>query len=176
MFNKDCKLHKYDCIEEIVDEFYQVRINVYHKRKEYLIKNMNHKLIRLSNRARYIQENLKGTIDLRRKKANQVTELLETMKFDKIDDDYKYLVKMPMDSVTDENVTSIMKEKDDTEMELKVLTNTTLEQMWLSELTTFKKSYITYRQKREKIQSAQDKPTNAGKKVTKSSALKIKKK
>ena len=137
---------------------------------------MNHKLIRLSNRARSIQENLKGTIDLRRKKANQVTELLEGMKFDKIDDDYKYLVKMPMDSVTDENVTAIMKEKDDTQMELTVLTNTTLEQMWLGELATFKKNYITYKQKREKIQAGQVKPAAAGKKATKINVLKIKKK
>ena len=176
MFNKDCRLHKYNSIEEIADEFYDVRLGVYHKRKEFLIKNMNHKLIRLSNRARYIQENLKGSIDLRRKKANQVTELLESMKFDKIDDDYKYLVKMPMDSVTDENVESIMKEKDDTQMELTVLTNTTLEQMWLGELATFKKNYMTYRQKREKIQAGQVKPAAAGKKVTKSNVLKIKKK
>ena len=176
MFNKDCRLHKYDSIEEIVDEFYDVRLGVYHKRKEFQIKNMNHKLIRLSNRARYIQENLKGSIDLRRKKANQVTELLEGMKFDKIDDDYKYLVKMPMDSVTDENVASIMKEKDDTQIELTVLTNTTLEQMWLGELTTFKTNYMTYRQKREKIQAGQVKPAAAGKKVTKNNVLKIKKK
>jgi len=176
MFNKDCRLHKYDSIEEIADEFYDVRLGVYNKRKEFLIKNMNHKLIRLSNRARYIHENLKGSIDLRRKKANQVTELLEGMKFDKIDDDYKYLVKMPMDSVTDENVVSIMKEKDDTQMELTVLTNTTLEQMWLGELATFKKNYMTYRQKREKIQAGQVKPAAAGKKVTKSNVLKIKKK
>jgi len=176
MFNKDCRLHKYDSIEEIADEFYDVRLGVYDKRKEFQIKNMNHKLIRLANRARYIQENLKGSIDLRRKKANQVTDLLEGMKFDKIDDDYKYLVKMPMDSVTDENVASIMKEKDDTQMELTVLTNTTLEQMWLGELATFKKNYMTYRQKREKIQAGQVKPAAAGKKVTKSNVLKIKKK
>jgi DNA topoisomerase-2 len=176
MFNKDCRLHKYDSIEEIADEFYGVRLSVYHKRKEFQIKNMNHKLIRLANRARYIQENLKGSIDLRRKKANQVTDLLEGMKFDKIDDDYKYLVKMPMDSVTDENVASIMKEKEDTQIELTVLTNTTLEQMWLGELATFKKNYMTYRQKREKIQAGQVKPAAAGKKVTKSNVLKIKKK
>ena len=173
MFNKDCRLHKYETIEEIIDEFYDVRIDVYKKRKDNLIKNMKHKLVRLSNRARYIQENLKGTIDLRRKKANQVTELLEGMKFDKIDDDYKYLIKMPMDSVTEENVSSIMKERADTEEELSVLVNTTLQQMWLHELSLFKKNYTTYKQKRDKIQLGQEKQTI--KKVTKSKVLKIKK-
>jgi DNA topoisomerase-2 len=174
MFNKDCRLHKYDSVEEIIDEFYLVRLDVYRKRKEFLIKNMNNKLVRLSNRARYIQENLKGTIDLRRKNANQVFELLEGMQFDKIDNDYKYLIKMPMDSVTDENVSSIMKEKEDTEMELSVLINTTLEKMWSNELSSFQTHYNTYKKKREKIQAGETK--QSVKKVTKSKVLKIKKK
>jgi hypothetical protein len=135
---------------------------------------MNNKLVRLSNRARYIQENLKGTIDLRRKKANQVFELLEGMQFDKIDNDYKYLVKMPMDSVTDENVSSIMKEKEDTEMELSVLISTTLEKMWSNELSIFQTHYNTYKKKREKIQAGETK--QSVKNVTKSKVLKIKKK
>ena len=173
MFNKDCRLHKYESIEEIIEEFYLVRMDVYRKRKEFLIKNMNNKLVRLSNRAKYIQEMLKGTIDLRRKKSLEVTELLESKQFDKIDNDYKYLIKMPMDSVTDENVSSIMKEKEDTEIELSVLIKTPLEQMWLHELSVFQTNYNTYKKKREKIQSGETKPV---KRVTKSKVLKIKNK
>lgn len=174
MFNKDCRLHKYDSIEEIIEEFYLVRMDAYRKRKEFLINNMNNKLIRLSNRAKYIQEMLKGTIDLRRKKSLEVTELLESKKFDKIDNDYKYLIKMPMDSVTDENVSSIMKDKEDTEMELSVLINTTLEQMWLHELNVFQTNYNIYKKKREQIQCG---GTNKSvKKMTNSKVLKIKKK
>jgi hypothetical protein len=114
---------------------------------------MERKLVRLSNRARYIQENLKGTIDLRRKTAAQVTELLTGMKFATIDDDFKYLIKMPMDSVTQENVESIMKEKETTEMDLEKLKATTLEKMWLDELITLEAYYDTYKKNREQIQS-----------------------
>ena len=80
---------------------------------------------------------------------------------------------MPMDSVTDENVSSIMKDKDDTEIELSVLINTTLEQMWLYELNVFQTNYNTYKKKREKIQSGETK--QSVKKVTKSKVLKLKK-
>lgn len=152
MFNSECKLHKYASPEEIIDDFYGVRIGIYHKRKAYLIAEMEKKLVRLSNRAKYIQETLAGTVDLRRKKSDQVTELLTKKQYATIDGDFKYLIKMPMDSVTEENVTSIMKEKETTETELDTLKKTTVEKMWLGELNTLEKEYAKYKTKREKIQ------------------------
>lgn len=152
MFNSDCKLHKYSSPEEIIDDFYGVRIGLYHKRKAYLIAEMEKKLVRLFNRAKYIQETLDGTVDLRRKKSDQVTELLTQKQYATIDGDFKYLIKMPMDSVTEENVTNIIKEKETTEQELDTLKKTTVEKMWTVELNTLEKEYAKYKTKREKIQ------------------------
>lgn len=152
MFDSDCKLHKYGTVEEIIDDFWQVRMVTYEKRKVYLVADMEKKLVRLSNRARYIQETLNGSIDLRRKTAVQVTDLLLGMGFVQIEGDYKYLVKMPMDSVTEENIDSIMKEKTDTEAALEILKSTTLEQMWLGELDVLEQEYDAYKLKRVQIQ------------------------
>lgn len=153
MFNAECKLHKYTSIEEIVDEFYVTRMGIYQKRKAYLVADMEKKLVRLSNRARYIQETLTGSIDLRRKNAQQVNDLLVAMKFVQFDGEFKYLIKMPMDSVTQENVDAIMKEKETTEKELAALKSTTLEQMWSHELNLLEREYTVYKTKRETIQS-----------------------
>jgi len=74
---------------------------------------------------------------------------------------------MPMDSVTEENVASIMKEKADTEQELAALKATSLETMWLGELDHLEKEYDTYKIKRERIQAgtpAQAKPDASSKK------------
>ena len=155
MFNSECKLHKYESVCEIIDDFYGVRLATYRKRKEQQVKDMEHKLVKLSNRARYIQETLKGTIDLRRKTAMDVTALLEKMTFAKIDDDFKYLIKMPMDSVTTENVEVIMKEKTETETALDILKKTTLEQMWLKELELLETNYLVYKKQREMIQQGE---------------------
>jgi len=155
MFNSECKLQKYSTPEEIIDDFYKVRIGLYQKRKAYLISEMEHKLVRLSNRARYIQETLAGTIDLRRKKTEQVTELLTQKNYATIDGDFKYLIKMPMDSVTEENVANIMKEKENTEKELDTLKKTTVEKMWIKELNDLEKEYDKYKNKREKIQAGE---------------------
>ena len=155
MFNSECKLHKYSSPEEIIDDFYGVRIGVYQKRKAHLIADMEKKLVRLSNRAKYIQETLAGTVDLRRKKSDQVTELLTQKQYDTLDGDFKYLIKMPMDSVTEENVANIMKEKETTEHELDILKKTTVEKMWIGELNDLEKEYVKYKIKREKIQAGE---------------------
>ena len=166
MFNSEFKLHKYTTIEEIIDDFYGVRLGIYQKRKTYLVDDMEKKLVKLSNRARYIQETLTGTIDLRRKTGVQVTELLTGMKFALYDGDYKYLIKMPMDSVTQENVANIMKEKENTEMELAALKATPLEKLWTNELDVLDAEYDKYKKHREQIQAGSgvsEKPKKSGK-------------
>ena len=166
MFTHDFKLKKYAKIEDIIDDFYGVRLTIYGKRKEALMKEMQKKLVKLSNRARYILETLEGLVDLRRKNAQQVNELMVARKFEVLDGDYKYLIKMPMDSVTQENVASIMKEKEETEKLLADLAATTLEQMWSRELDEFEKEYGNYKKRRE-TGSSQKSPVKIKKAVGK---------
>jgi DNA topoisomerase-2 len=167
MFDAKLKLHKYDSVEEIIDDFYGVRLNMYQKRKDYLVVDMEKKLVKLSNRARYIQMTLEGTVDLRRKTAVQVTELLNGLKFAMLDGDYKYLIKMAMDSVTSENVAAILKEKADTETQLETLKATPLEKMWLTELQMLEVQYEIYKGRREKLQEATTSVTDKKKVVVK---------
>lgn len=152
MFNSECKLHKYQSVEEIIDAFHEVRLELYKKRKAYQMAEGTARLLKLSNRARYIKQNLEGTIDLRRKTAAEITEMLEQAKFDRIDGDYKYLVKMTMDSVSQENAANIVKEHDQAAKELAELKATSVETMWIRELDTLEREYDIYKTKREKIQ------------------------
>ena len=65
MFNHEEKLRLYKNAEEIIDEYFDVRLSMYNKRKEYLIKILEKEMVLLSNKAKYIMEVLEGTIDLR---------------------------------------------------------------------------------------------------------------
>ena len=80
--------------------------------------------------------------------------MLQHHGFELVEGDYKYLIKMPMDSVSTENVEKIMKEKETTETELDLLIHTSLEQMWLKELNLFEQEYGKYRNKLSKIHNA----------------------
>jgi len=139
LFDADDKLKKYDTTGEIMCDFYNARIQLYSKRRKALIAHMEEILKVLSNKAKYIQENLAGTIDLRRKKQDEITKMLEDKGYDKKDDDYKYLVKMPMDSVTEENVVKLMKEFEENKSHLEKLQKTTKHQMWIEDLDALAK-------------------------------------
>jgi DNA topoisomerase-2 len=153
LFDYEDKLKKYETVEDIIDAFYAIRISYYSERKEFMIRALEKELLVLTNKARYIQELLDGTIDLRKKKKSEIIDMLGGKQYDLIegDDEYKYLTRMPMDSVSEENVEKINKEHKDKHDELMRIKETTVEQMWLSELDILENEYQLYQQ--ERIQS-----------------------
>jgi DNA topoisomerase-2 len=87
--------------------------------------------------------------------------------YDRIDDDleFQYLVKMPMDSVSEENVDKLNREHKDKSDELQRIKETSVQQMWLSELENLEQEYGKYRAERN--QSGDDKKKTGAKIVTK---------
>lgn len=153
LFDENDKLHKFEDVTEIIDKYYNVRLELYQKRKEYLINILEKEVKLLSNKAKYIQENLDGTIDLRGKKKIVVNEMLSSKGYDIIEDDinYSYLTKMPMDSVTEDNVQKLMNDHNNKINELHIVKSTTINQMWLDELNILKDQYIEYKEERNRL-------------------------
>lgn len=116
-----------------------------------MIESLEKKLVVLSNKARYIQELLDGTIDLRKRKKSEIVDMLQEKGYDVIDEDgeFKYLVKMPMDSVSEENVEKLNGEHQDKLDELLRIKETTEQQMWFVELENLEKEYGRFRAERE---------------------------
>ena len=160
LFDAKEKLVKYSSAEEIADSYSVTRLEFYAKRKDALIAALRKELMVLSNRARYITELLEDKIDLRRKTNKQLVELLKERKYDSMDakdlkdakdggDDtsgqgqqgYKYLLKLPMDSVSEENVKKLLNEKEKKEKELSELSSKTVEEMWVKDLEELEVEY-----------------------------------
>ena len=140
LFNSKEQLKKYETIYEIIDEYYEVRYEFYKKRKDYLISKLDNELKFLSAKAQFIQYNLDDKIDLRKKSKTQINEIMESFKFELGEDkSYNYLIKMPMDSVSKENVEKLMKEHGEKEAQLNEVKSNSVEQMWLKELGDLKK-------------------------------------
>jgi DNA topoisomerase-2 len=156
LFNSEDKLKKYNSVSDIIDDFYEVRLEYYGTRKAHLIDVLEKELIVLSNKAKYIQEVLNGTVDLRKKKKDEIIQMLQTKGYQKVisennvvDEEYKYLVKMPMDSVSEENVEKLLNEYDRKQAELAEIKATTCQQMWLRELNALEQEYDNYRTERD---------------------------
>jgi DNA topoisomerase-2 len=146
LFDANERLKKYDNIADIIDDYFDTRLEYYEDRKDNMIDVLEQELVELSNKARYIKENLVGTIDLRKKKKQEIINMLSTKGYDIIggDDEYKYLVKMPMDSVSEENVAKLLKEHGDKQTELDKIKATSIQQMWLGELCELEIAYKEY--------------------------------
>jgi DNA topoisomerase-2 len=158
LFDANDKLKKYNKIEEIIDDYFETRLKMYEVRKEYVINSLERELLLLSNKAKYIKENLDGTIDLRKKKKEQVIQMLQEKAYDAIDDDneYKYLVKLPMDSVTEENVEKIFNERCNKEAELEITKKKAPAQIWSEELAVLKGEYGTFIEERRRMMMGDD--------------------
>ena len=183
MFDANEKLKKYSSAEEIIDDYYGVRLEYYEKRKQYILNALTRELLVLSNRVRYITELLDDTIDLRRKTNKMLTALLKERKYDlyiagkdkeqeisgdsnsssDADDEngYKYLLKLPMDSVSEENVSRLLAEKEKKEKELSELGSKSLEQLWQNDLEELEAEYAKFVERTSLTEVAQSSATGS---------------
>jgi len=156
LFDSQDQLKKYGNVRDIVLDYYATRLDLYGKRKTHQLAAMAAELRVLSNKARYIQELLDGSIDLRRKRGDELTSMLQSKGYDAISQgdrsecggDYKYLLKLPMDSVSEENVHKLLKEKGQKELCHATLKGTSIEQLWLADLAELRAEYVTQEEKR----------------------------
>jgi DNA topoisomerase-2 len=158
LFDANDKLKKYDTVEAIIDDYFVTRLALYGKRKEFMITALERELKLLSNKAKYIQANLDGTIDLRKKNKEQINIMLSGYDVIDGDIDYKYLTKMTMDSVTDENVAKLFAEHAQKQIELDTVIGTTDRQMWSLELDKLKIEYLLYKDERQRLMVGLEKP------------------
>ena len=144
IFDEKEKLIKCERAEELIERYMSVRMDYYVKRKAYQVIALEKESSILSNKARFISELLEDTLDLRKKKTAEVSAILKARNYHVVDDDvdYKYLVRLPMDSVTEENVAKIMAERDRKNAELLTLKQTTEKQLWLNELAVLRAEYV----------------------------------
>lgn len=69
-------LKKYDSVMTILQEFYKLRIQMYEKRKEYLLGILDSESAKLSNQARFIMEKCSGELTVENKKRKTIVDEL----------------------------------------------------------------------------------------------------
>jgi DNA topoisomerase-2 len=148
LFDAHEKLRKYATIYDIIEDYYVERLSLYTKRKAAMLAHLGNELRVLTNRARYIQEVLDDKLELRRQTKEAIFAKMTEHGYEHIEGDteFKYLLKMPMDSVTDENVKSLLSERDTKRAQHQGLTDTTIQALWtrdLDELETEYKKWAT---------------------------------
>ena len=143
LFDAHEKLRKYATIYDIIEDYYVERLALYAKRKAAMLAQLTNELRVLTNRARYIQEVLDDKLELRRQTKEAIFAKMTAHGYEHIEGDaeFKYLLKMPMDSVTDENVRHLLSERDSKRAQHKGLMDTSIQALWTRDLDELETEY-----------------------------------
>jgi len=143
LFDAHEKLRKYATIYDIIEDYYAERLALYAKRKAAMLAQLANELRVLSNRAKYIQEILDDKLELRRQTKEAIFAKMTEHGYEHIDGDteFKYLLKMPMDSVTDENVRHLLADRDTKRAQHQALHDTSIQALWTRDLDELEVEY-----------------------------------
>lgn len=133
-------IKKYDTPNDILREYVGVRLELYEKRRSYMLNALREKLPYHENVVRFIKQQCLETPlpDLRRQTLEKCDELLEKQKFAKIKDSFDYLMDLPIKSLTLKNAQKHENDLETLKQDIRDLESQTPKGMWLRELKALK--------------------------------------
>ena len=143
-FNSAGVIHKYDTLNSILEEFAGVRLDMYRKRREFLLSEMRAKLPYHENVVRFIVQQSKEQPmpDLRRKTREDCDMLLQKDKFAKISDTFDYLMDLPFKSLTLAVAKKHQDDLDKLKLAIRDMEDMDAEMLWLDDINAFSKIYF----------------------------------
>jgi DNA topoisomerase-2 len=132
LFNENLILTKYDTPVDILLDFFDIRIQYYIKRREYIIKKLKREL--LEAKARFIKEYIEGTLQINKKSKEYIIALLEENNYPMDEGSYDYLLRLPIYSLTLEKINELNKQCEIKKEELLFIKSKTAEDLWKMDL------------------------------------------
>lgn len=134
-FDADGKIQRYDSAKAVVDAFMPVRLALYGKRKAHKLGELAAAIVRHGAIVKFLLLQLEGKLELRnRPRAEVETEMQTVHGLPKLDGSYAYLLRMPMSSVTKEEVERHRSDLAALQAEHAELSEKSIEQLWLDDL------------------------------------------
>jgi DNA topoisomerase-2 len=149
LYNNKGIICKYDCIEDIMKEFYLIRLVYYDKRKDYMLKNMQKELDIYQSKVRFIQEFIDGTINILNKEDEDIYNLLEEKNYPKFgieedlndDKNYDYLLNMKIRTLTKKKIEELKKLYENKLALYNELMSKSNKDLWKEDLNNFLEVY-----------------------------------
>ena len=150
LYNNSNTIQKFKNIYEIMDLHFHVRKNLYSKRKASILYEIKNKISILEAKINFINEIINETITIyKNTKSNIIKQLFdknyllihnnvinETSDFDfeNINNEYDYLIKLPIYSLSKDKIDELEKELEKLNNDYTTLFNKTIEEIWIEEL------------------------------------------
>ena len=197
MYNNKGVITKYDRVEDILKEFYFIRLVYYNKRRLYMLKTMQDELDIFATKIRFIEDFISGEINIIQKEDEEIVAMLEEKNYPKfstkekrdnknsdededenkvINDDfnYEYLLNMKIKSLTKKKIEELKKLHENKLAQYNELSIKSDKDLWKEDLTKFIELYRVKLQEYNDIINKQIKSSVVTKAVKKTYAKKIK--
>ena len=158
LYNNKGIICKYDDVDDIMKEFYIIRLAFYGRRKEYMLKTMKRELDIYEAKVRFIEEFISGEINILQKEDDEIENMLTERNYPKfgsinendnnIDESedtskysYDYLLNMKIKSLTKKKVEELKKLFENKLALYKDLESKTDKDLWRNDLIKFLEVY-----------------------------------
>ena len=165
LYDDDEKIKKYKSTSEILQDFYEIRLEYYRDRKKYTLKKLKKELNILDAKVRFIMGIIDKKIVLSNQPKEKIINMLEKKNFPKYsklsmienttinnttnnttnniksEKNYDYLIGMNFYSLTREKVNQLKQQHKNKDNEYTTIKKTTPENMWIHDLETFLSEY-----------------------------------
>ncbi|KAJ2133031.1 DNA topoisomerase 2 [Coemansia sp. RSA 1807] len=156
-FDREGRLRRFQSAEEIIDDFYPLRLRYYQLRKENMAEKLGRDLQMADNRARFVMEIIQKKLTVNNRKRLEIIQELRDRGYaamakpkpNEADadaepaSDYDYLLSMPIWNLTMEKVEKLLKEKRDIEIKLEELLALTPIDLWNVDLDEVERMWNT---------------------------------
>lgn len=150
LFNHEGRIQKYDSINDIIREYYMVRIDAYITRKRILLEELRKREKIVRNKIRFLQAVIDDTIVVHRRNKTELETELREHGFDLEEDSYDYLLRMPIFTLTVDKKRELDQQLVEICGRISHVENTSERSMWREELDEFQNKYTNINEKTTK--------------------------
>ena len=172
-YNSKHVISTYDNVKQIIDEFFAYRLDIYDKRKEYMLNILKDQLNKLNYKVKFILMKLEKKIKIENRKKDVLVKKLEDLKFPLIDNSYDYLLGMPLWNLTFEKVEELKRQRNLKQIEHDNLLKKSVEDIWLEELEVLETKYLQWMEAKKEEDEFFDKKKPKSKKSKKSKHIRV---
>ena len=164
LFDSKGIIKKYASANEIIEEYYKFRLDMYVKRKKYILKLMKNELLLLKWTKKFMEYYVKRKIKFyengKHKKKSEIIDRIVELKFPKLskkvdalenEKTYDYLTNFKIFDLTEENVKKLTDEYDEKKKKYDEYKNMKIKDIWLGELLEFEIAYKKWLKLRIKL-------------------------
>ena len=132
--NEKNQIQEFKNSEEILDCYFNVKMDFLGRRKKFLIDNLKKNLDILNAKIVFIKAILDKTLVIEKQPKEKIVKNLEKIITVKVQGSYDYLLNMPLYSLTLEKIKALKENYNNTNQKLKETEEKSLEDFWLDDL------------------------------------------